>query len=395
MSGTSMATPHVAGGSALLLQALYQKGLTHSEDTVLKAKLALMNTANVVMDPRTNGEVPYSPRIQGSGLMKIQNAINTPVIVTARNTSLEKAGAVALKEIGQKTSFKLNMEAFDAPKGKNNSADIEYNVYVDLLKDRTETKEFDFNGDGQTEPRDYLLLTSERISGATVTVNDNIVSEKTGALVKIKPGQTKMLTVNVSLPDSLEKNNFVEGFVRLVPVAKDQDKEVSLSIPYMGFYGKWDELRNIDSPAWDNDNFTGHTALWDDTTEGGAPLEYTGKGFKLNYIAYSPNYINNGIFAGFTALRNLEKVESSIEDKDGNLIKYLGDYSEYSGTGQPFKFSKNIMSYGVYNYDGYKWDMKDPSTGQYVPDGTYQYVLKNNFGLSKRKTTDCKNANDR
>ena len=50
-----MATPHVAGGSALLLQALYQKGLTHSEDTVLKAKLALMNTANVVMDPRTNG----------------------------------------------------------------------------------------------------------------------------------------------------------------------------------------------------------------------------------------------------------------------------------------------------------------------------------------------------
>ncbi|WP_129689495.1 S8 family serine peptidase [Gottfriedia acidiceleris] len=375
MSGTSMATPHVAGGSALLLQALYQKGLTHSEDTVLKAKLALMNTANVVMDPRTNGEVPYSPRIQGSGLMKIQNAINTPVIVNARNTPLEKAGAVALKEIGQNTSFKLNMEAFDAPKGKNNSADIEYNVYVDLLKDRTETKEFDFNGDGQTEPRDYLSLTSERISGATVTVNDNIVSEKTGALVKIKPGQTKMLTVNVSLPDSLKKNSFVEGFVRLVPVEKDQDKAVSLSIPYMGFYGKWDELRNIDSPAWENDSFAGHTALWDDMTEGGAPLGYTGKGFKLNHIAYSPNYLNTGIYAGFTALRNLEKVESSIEDKDGNLIKYLGDFSEYTGTGEPWKFSKNILSYGVYNYDGYKWDMKDTS-GEYVPDGEYEYVLK-------------------
>ena len=50
-------------------------------------------------------EVPYSPRVQGSGLMKIQNAINTPVIVTSRNTPLEQAGAVALKEIG--TKYKL------------------------------------------------------------------------------------------------------------------------------------------------------------------------------------------------------------------------------------------------------------------------------------------------
>lgn len=132
MSGTSMATPHVAGGSALLLEALYQKGLTHSKDTALKAKLALMNTSSVVMDPRTNSEVPYSPRVQGSGLMQINNAINTPVIVSRRDTPLEQAGAVALKEIGQTSSFKLNMEAFDAPKGKNNSDDIEYNVFVDL-----------------------------------------------------------------------------------------------------------------------------------------------------------------------------------------------------------------------------------------------------------------------
>ncbi|MBS4190419.1 S8 family serine peptidase [Bacillus sp. FJAT-49705] len=383
MSGTSMAAPHVAGGSALLLQALYQKGLPHSEDTVLKAKLALMNTANVEKDPRTNGEVPYSPRVQGSGVMQIQNAINTPVIVTSRNTPLEQAGAVALKEIGQNTSFKLNMEAFDAPKGKNNSDDIEYKVYVDVLKDKIEMKEFDLDSDGQLDLKEYLTLTSERIDGAKVTVNDKTVTETEGALVKIKPGQTKMLTVNISLPDSLNKNSFVEGFVRLVPVAKDQDKAVPLTIPYMGFYGKWDEPRNIDAPAWEKDAFVGYTALWDENSER-YPLgynPYTGM-FSLNHIAFSKNYILDGIYPSFQALRNLDKTEMYIEDQSGNLVKNLGDFSEYTGT--PWKFRKNIMSYGDTKYGGYKWDMKD-SSGQYVPDGVYQYVIKTTLDYSNAK----------
>ncbi|XZF75337.1 S8 family serine peptidase [Bacillus sp. AL-1R] len=389
LSGTSMATPHVAGGSTLVLQSLYEKGLQHSEDTVLKAKIALMNTSKVIMDPRTNSEVPYSPRIQGSGLMQIQNAINTPVVVTNRNASLEQAGSVALKEIGQNTSFKLNVEAFDAPKGKNNSAKFEYNVYVDLLKDKTETKQFDFDHDGQLDSKDYLTLSSEQINGAKVTVNDNIVTDKKGSTLKIKPGQTKMLTVNVSLPDSLKKNSFVEGYVRLVPVAEDQDKAVPITVPYMGFYGKWDEPRNIDAPAWEKDSFAGRTALWNDTTEGGAPLGYNGAGFDLNHIAFSSNYFDKGIFGGMGVLRNLEKAEISIEDASGKQLRYLGDYSEYTGTGEAWKFRKNIMFNGDYGYSLYQWDMKDES-GNFVPDGTYYYVIKTTLAYSNARPQTVK-----
>jgi lactocepin len=244
-------------------------------------------------------------------------------------------------------------------------------------------KEFDLDSDGQLDSKEYLTLTSERINGATVTVNDNKVTETEGALVKIKPGQTKMLTVNVTLPDSLKKNSFVEGFVRLVPVAKDQDKAVPLTVPYMGFYGKWDEPRNIDAPAWEKDAFVGYTALWDENSER-YPLgynPYTGR-FSLNHIAFSKNYILNGIYPSFQALRNLDKTEMYIEDQSGNLIKNLGDFSEYTGT--PWKFRKNIMSYGDTNYGGYKWDMKD-SSGQYVPDGVYQYVIKTTLDYSNAK----------
>ena len=46
-----------------------------------------------------------------------------------------------------------------------------------------------------------------------------------------------------------------------------------------------------------------------------------------------------------------------VEDQSGNLIQNLGDFSEY--TGKPWKFRKNIMSYGDIMYGGYLWDMKD------------------------------------
>lgn len=128
-----------------------------------------MNTTAIVMDPKTNGQVPYSPRIQGSGLMQIQNAINTPVLVSNKGASLEQAGAVALKEIkGQTARFDLNLEALS----ENVPEEMEYTVYVDVLTDDTETKEFDLNNDNKTDvSKKYLTLTSKRVKGAYSLIN--------------------------------------------------------------------------------------------------------------------------------------------------------------------------------------------------------------------------------
>ncbi|WP_053436960.1 S8 family serine peptidase [Sporosarcina globispora] len=372
MSGTSMAAPHVAGGSALLLQALYEKGLSHSKKTALKSKIALMNTAQVVEDPRTNNKVPYSPRVQGSGLMQIQNAIKTPVIVTSKDTPLEQAGAVALKEIkGNHTHFELNVEALKNVDVK----ELEYTVYVDVLTDETETKEFDLDNDGTLDSKEYLTLTSKHVQGATSLVNGKVVTHTQGTKIKIKPGQEKELDVTLLLPRNLKKDAFVEGYVRLVPTGKNSNAAVPLTVPYMGFYGKWDEPQNIDLPAWEKDAFLGYTALWDGTSER-YPKGYdsTNGTFDLNKIAISPNFHLIGIYSSFTALRNLQKTEMYIEDQSGNIVKYLGDFSEF--TGKPWKFRKSIMSFGDTNYNElYAWDMKDES-GQFVSDGKYQYVIK-------------------
>ncbi|PGS50890.1 S8 family serine peptidase [Bacillus sp. AFS041924] len=385
MSGTSMATPHVAGGSALVLQSLYEKGLQHSEDSALKAKIALMNTSSIVMDPKTNGEVPYSPRVQGSGVMQIQNAIKTPVIVTRKDTPLEQAGAVALKEIkNDRAIFNLNVESLES---KNPKVEYEYSVNVDLLTDETKTKQFDLDSDGALDSKDYLTLSSKRIEGASIYVNGEKLTGTEGGKIKIKPGKEKNLNVEIRFPRTLRKNAFVEGFVRLIP--KDQTKAVPLSIPYMGFNGKWDEPRNIDPPAWEKDAFLGYTALWDGTSER-YPKGYnssTGT-FDLSKIAISPNYHLGGIYSSFTALRNLAKTEMYIENQKGKIVKYLGDFSEFNGA--PYKFRKNIMSYGDTSYNElYAWNMTDAS-GQVVPDGDYKYVIRTTLDYPGAKPQEVK-----
>ncbi|MEH7454493.1 S8 family serine peptidase [Gottfriedia acidiceleris] len=385
MSGTSMATPHVAGGSALLLQSLYEKGLAHSKNTALKAKIALMNTSKIVQDPRTNSEIPYSPRIQGSGLMQIQNAIKTPVLVTREKTPLEQAGSVALKEINSNNvQFKLNLDALQNNKDKEKE-EFEYKVYVDVLTDGKETKEFDLDNDGTLDSKEYLKLKSERIQGAIASVNGEKVSNSQGKILKIKTGQNKNLDIQIELPTKLKKGIFVEGYVRLIPTGQNADLAVPISVPYMGYYGKWDQPHNIDPVAWDKDAFLGYTALWNDEpgSEGTFPLGYDPKTgtFNKRRMVISPNATFKNVFSTFTTLRNLQKTEMYIENENGEMIQYLGDFSEY--TGKPWKFRKNIMSYRNYLNGGYLWDVKDQNH-QVVQDGNYNYVIKT--------TLDYKNA---
>ncbi len=109
MSGTSMAAPHTSGAQALIMQGVKANGLNLSgRDLVTFAKNTAMNTSVPMTDKYGNGVTPYSPRRQGAGLLQIRNAINNKVMVTNSNGQ----ASVALKEIGNSTSFTLTLKNY-------------------------------------------------------------------------------------------------------------------------------------------------------------------------------------------------------------------------------------------------------------------------------------------
>ncbi len=86
MSGTSMASPIVAGASALLLPRIRQMTPPEGMTRMDLLRIILMNTATPLVDvlDSSGHALENSPRQQGAGLLQIDRAFETDVILHHR-----------------------------------------------------------------------------------------------------------------------------------------------------------------------------------------------------------------------------------------------------------------------------------------------------------------------
>jgi lactocepin len=371
MSGTSMAAPHVAGGSALVLERVDSEfGLEHAA-RVNMAKNIMMNTATPVIDKGTiNGmfgfNIPYSPRRQGSGLMQLHAALSTPVVVTEKVTNEAK---VALKQIdGNKVSFTL--------KAKNYSDEaVSYNVGVNV---QTDLALFELLGYSAN------VLEAQPLEDVGVTVNGVVVDAETVPTVDLAAGEEKEITVELDLtnakvltrnaggytaPTNIFTNGyFVEGYVTLTDPA---DTNPELTVPYVGFKGKWDQAPVLDAPMWKlPDSFYEMTGI---VNEDGEFLGYNGfsDSYSPNAIAFSPNGdgVNDAVTPVISFLRNAKKVEFNILDKDGKKIRTIR--TENNARKNYYDGGRGL----TYSYSSAReWDgLANLKT---VPEGQYTYEIR-------------------
>ena len=238
MSGTSMATPQMAGVSAVVLERVQNDPLFASMSAREKIDVVqnlIMGTAMPVVDPLQDTGVFYSPRKQGSGLTNVLAATTSsvyPTVVGAPEQSRPKA------DLGDGT----NGWHFDVTLHNLSGVEATYSLNTQALSEIVDGGFFtgqssDWRGKGVNIA--YSGAASGSGEGATVTVPAN--GEATVG-IDVTPGSEFASYV----ADNTPNGTFLDGFVRFTSKIASQP---DLTVPYAGFYGNWGKAPIFDALA--------------------------------------------------------------------------------------------------------------------------------------------------
>lgn len=386
-SGTSMAAPHMTGVYAIERE-FYKtnpyiskfNGFTDEKLVTLLENNA-MSSADIIYND--NG-VPYSPRVQGAGMVNVKKIINNKVILSGDGGKSK----ISLGEI------------------KNNSFEVSFKITNMSKESITFDKiSLELITDG------YFTDLDENLVGDSVKINDKATISMPNA-VTVESGEEKDFTATVTLDNDFVNENkkiftngfFIDGFV----ILDTADNSNNVSIPFTGFYGDWYALPVFDTTAYDE----GGSALAD------MLLPYTTGTFLKAYInqrsyyhvgrnpadntIVDKKYIAYSSTGGLTlamALKNyraVSKVDFTIEDKNGHTVYSDTDsYPTMKFYNYDYRFDKNQtskLSEGNYTIKAKATPLgatsvKDELTLPLVIDNTKPELLSATYDTDKKELT--------
>lgn len=360
-SGTSMATPCLAGAFAVYLQ--YLDEAQPNLDPVARMELAydvIMSTADVLEDPDFGGY--YSPRKQGAGLVNVSDAIEATAYITVDGSRPEAA-------MGDNADGAFSF-TFEITNTGSEAKTYELTEYV--ATDWPVSDGYDYygyNGDITLDPSgDYELTYSP------------------GSTVEVAAGETVTVDVALSLTDNtkdfldnyFKNGTFIEGYILL------NDDE--LSVPFMGFYGDWNTLDIYDEASY----YYGCNS----------EIMFTYKGSKFYYTDFGINYFTNkdsgekaynadivrnmygidsdaNISSDIGLLRNAYNIIYTVTGEDGTIYY---NYAYYYGPDETKSYyyanggyTTSLFDYGyIYDSDG---DGVNDFDATLLPEGIYTYTI--------------------
>ena len=370
--GTSMASPHAAGATALVKQALKERFPHLSpEQLQVLVKQMTMSTAIPHVDEETHAY--SSVRQQGAGVMDVTAAALGDLYVTAKDAK----SSLTLGNVTDTFEFDVTIHNLS---NQDKSVRYETTLQTDQVQD----------GKFTLHPR--LLETIDGKETITVPANGQRTIHVAVDASKYKEELSKQMP----------NGYFLEGFV-LVKDASSQKHLVSL--PYVGFHGDYQNLRGIEKPIYE---YTGSdkpfyyykdktdypdgkvpetperhpdnhfTSLISYVYENGESVAKTlgqdGDRFDGDQLYFSPN--NDSSFDSVKVkavmLRNVENVHLSVYKKDdttrSNPIYEVGN-EVHRKTDWSYRIGNRSEEFYEISWEGLDKD------GKQLPDGEYQFVI--------------------
>ena len=340
-----------------------------SYDAASMTENLMMSTASPVGDPET--KLPYSPRLQGSGLIDLSAATSSDVVLY---TDADRYGDTKPvlnlgDDVAKDGSYDLTFHARNMGKTA-----ARYDVSVIAMSPAV------LEQDGKT----YMSSHDEALD---VTVSgDKTVTLAAGATGDVKVSVSLSQSQKAKLDAAYENGIYVEGFVVLT--AKDGGAD--LSIPFLAYYGDWSAPGMLDYATMLNEDTVPYSQLATElgayftssfAYRLGANLSVTMDGaektsLKAEHITVSPNgdtYMDGVELVNVSQMRNASALHFTVTNADGqevwsdavtNVPKTI--YVSSQGGPIPATMYQDMAPDAWYGTD---------NQGSALPDGQYYYTI--------------------